>query len=142
MRIKNKLFNRKKEYPRIDNLVVVYVAVVLYFQLLLQISPIVTSLTATPLYNIQTYLGLLGGGLIVLDLFTTKRIWQGNYIGLLCVILVFAALASVRMISYGIKENLFSCAGWRFSLFWCTPAVTESIKRSWRRAFASCFTDC
>ena len=107
MRIKNKLFNRKKEYPRIDNLVVVYVAVVLYFQLLLQISPIVTSLTATPLYNIQTYLGLLGGGLIVLDLFTTKRIWQGNYIGLLCVILVFAALASVRMISYGIKENLF-----------------------------------
>ncbi len=108
MRVKDsKIFIREKEYPQIDNFVVLYVGVVLFFQTLLQISPIVTFLAATPLYSIQTYLGVLGGGLIVLDLFTTKRIWQGKYCLLLYGILVFAGLASMKMSAYGIKQNLF-----------------------------------
>lgn len=108
MRIKDsKIFIREKEYPKIDNFVVLYVAVVLFVQTLLQISPVVTALAATPLYSIQTYLGVLGGGLIVLDLFTTKRIWQGRYSFLLLAILVFAVLATDKMIAYGLKENLF-----------------------------------
>ena len=108
MRIKDsKIFIREKEYPKIDNFVVLYVGVVLFVQTLLQISPVVTALAATPLYSIQTYLGVLGGGLIVLDLFTTKRIWQGRYSFLLLAILVFAVLATDKMIAYGLKENLF-----------------------------------
>lgn len=103
----NRIFGREKEYPKIDGFVVNYVGVVLFFQTLLQISPIVTSLAATPLYSIQTYLGVLGGGLIMLDLFTTKRIWQGKYCLLLYGILVFAGVASMKMSAYGIKQNLF-----------------------------------
>ena len=101
------IFTRNKEYPVIDKIVVAYIGVVLFFQILLQISPVVTFLTTTPLYSIQTYLGLLGGFLIVLDCFTTKRIWQGKYCVLLLAILGLALLASVRTIAYGTKENLF-----------------------------------
>lgn len=90
-----------------DGVVMIYVATVLLFQILFQISPVVTFLAKTPLYSIQTYLGLLGGGLIVVDLFTTKKIWQGKYSWLLYAILALAAVASVRMIGYGVKENLF-----------------------------------
>ena len=101
------IFTRNKEYPVIDKIVVVYIGVVLFFQILLQISPAVTFLAKTPLYSIQTYLGLLGAFLILLDCFTTKRIWQGKYCVLLLVILALALLASVRTIAYGTKENLF-----------------------------------
>ena len=101
------IFTRNKEYPIIDTIVIAYVGIVLFFQILLQISPVITFLTRTPLYSIQTYLGLLGGFLIVLDCFTTKRLWEGKYCLLLWVILGLAVLASVRTISYGIRENLF-----------------------------------
>ena len=108
MQIKNyEMFIRKKEYPQIDRFVVIYVGVVLFFQTLLQISPVVTALAATPLYSIQTYLGVLGGGLIILDLFTTKRVWQGKYCYLLLTILAGALLATDKMVPYGIKENLY-----------------------------------
>lgn len=103
----SKITTPKREYPLIDHLIVGYVGILLLFQLFFQISPIVTFLTKTPLYSAQTYLGLLGGGLILLDLFTTKRIWQGKYSYFLYGILIVAALSSVRMISYGTKENLF-----------------------------------
>lgn len=103
----DKILIRRKEYPKIDNFVVIYVGVVLFFQILLQISPAVTFLASTPLYSVQTYLGILGGGLILVDLFTTKRIWQGRYVFFLLVILAVAAWASVRMRAYGTKENLF-----------------------------------
>ena len=109
---------RKREYPMIDKLIMAYIAVMLLFQIFFQISPMVTFLATTPLYSMQTYLGLLGGGLIVLDLFTTKRIWQGKFCILLYAILALAALASARMISYGMKENLFKLcwAGIQFVL--------------------------
>lgn len=103
----NRIFVHKKEYPQIDSFVIIYVGVVLFFQVLLQISPAVTFLASTPLYSIQTYLGVLGGGLILLDLFTTKRIWQGKYLVFLLAILFLAAYASVKMVAFGTKENIF-----------------------------------
>lgn len=103
----DRLTQREKEWPLIDKAILAYVAVMLLFQILFQISPVMSFLATTPLRSIQTYLGLLGGGLIVLDLFTTKRIWEGKQRLLLYAILVLAALASVRMIRYGVKENLF-----------------------------------
>ncbi len=105
--VADKVVRPTREYPLIDYIVIGYVGLLLLTQLLFQISPVVTFLTETPFYSSQTYLGLLGGALIVVDLFTTKRIWQGKYSYLLYGILIFAALASVRMISYGTKENLF-----------------------------------
>ena len=106
-RMLNKIFVRSREYPKFDNFVVIYVGIVLFFQVLLQISPAVTFLASTPLYSIQTYLGLLGGGLILVDLFTTKRVWQGRYVVFLLAILAFATVTSFQMHSYGTKENLF-----------------------------------
>ncbi|MBQ5711638.1 MAG: O-antigen ligase family protein [Oscillospiraceae bacterium] len=97
----------RRDYALIDSVIVAYCGSVLLVQILLQISPFVTFLATTPFYSIQTYLGLLGGALIVVDLFTTKRIWQGKYSLFLYGILALAALASVRMISYGMKENIF-----------------------------------
>lgn len=103
----SQLTTPKRNYPVVDAVVAGYCGFVLFVQILLQISPFMTFLATTPLYSIQTYLGLLGGALIVVDLFTTKRIWQGKYSIFLYVILLLAAVASVRMISYGTKENLF-----------------------------------
>lgn len=110
----------KRAFPAIDNLVVLYIAVVLLFQILFQISPVMTFMTKTPLYSIQTYLGLLGAVLIVLDLFTAKRLWQGAYSVLLFGICAMAALSSVRMISYGLRENLFKLcwAAIQFAIFY------------------------
>lgn len=102
-----RLTTPKRDYAAVDTAVVAYCGFVLLVQVLLQISPFMTFLATTPFYSIQTYLGLLGGALIVVDLFTTKRIWQGSYRFLLYAILALAAVASVRMISYGVKENLF-----------------------------------
>lgn len=99
--------NCDKSYPVIDGIIVGYVAVMLFCQLLLQIAPVLTFLARTPLYSIQAYLGLLGGALIIVDALTTKRLWQGRYGILLYATLVLAALASIRMISYGVKDNLF-----------------------------------
>lgn len=102
-----KVFRSSREYPTVDAIIIAYAATVLVFQVLMQISPFMTLLAKTPLYSIQTYLGLLGGGLILLDVFTTKKIWQGKYSLFLYAILVLAALSSLRTVSYGIKENLF-----------------------------------
>lgn len=102
-----KIVQSNKEYPVFDAVVLVYVAFTLFFQFLLQISPAVTLLTYTPLYSMQTYLGILGGVLIAVDFFTTKKIFKGKYCYLLYAICLLAALASVRMMSYGLKENIF-----------------------------------
>ena len=93
--------------PVLDRTVEVYVMVTLFFQVLLQISPAVTFLAYTPLYSIQTYLGLLGLVLIGADALIGGGIWRGKYCWLLYGIWAFAALASLRMLDYGLKENLF-----------------------------------
>ena len=135
----SKIFACNREYPVIDKIVVIYVAVLLFFQILLQISPAMSFLATTPLYSIQTYLGLLGGLLIVVDLFTTKKIWQGKFCICLYAILVLAALASVRTISYGTKENLFKLcwAAIQFVLIYsCVHRMdSDSLKRYIRTLF-------
>lgn len=103
----HKYLNTGKKIPGLDVVVVAYVITVLLFQLLFQISPVMKFFTNTPIYSIQTYLGVLGGVLIVIDFFTNKVMWKGKYCWLLYGILVFAGLASLRVIDYGVKENLY-----------------------------------
>lgn len=122
------IIRSKREYPLIDAIILIYIAVVFFVQVLFQISPVVTFLASTPFYSIQTYLGVLGGALILLDLFTTKRVWQGKYCLLLYAILVVMALASVRMISYGVKENLFKFC-WTAIQFVLVYTCTYRIQR-------------
>lgn len=106
----SRYMNMGKQLPWLDGIVVAYVAMVLFFQTLFQISPVVTWFTKTPLYSIQTYLGLLGGVLLFLDFFTNKVIWKGKNCLLLYGILVLAGLASLRVMDYGLKENIFKLA--------------------------------
>lgn len=130
----------QRTYPVFDAVVLVYIAFVLLVQVLFQISPAVTFFASTPLINIQTWLGLLGGALLAIDLFTSKRLWQGPFCLLLYGILVMAALASVRMIDYGVKQNLFKLcwATIQFALFYsCAYRMeTKRLKKYIRVLFA------
>ena len=116
----SRLTTARREYPAIDIAVLVYIALVLLVQVLFQISPAVTFFSATPLIELQTWLGLLGGALIAVDLFTSRRLWKGTYFLLLAGILFFALLASIRTLEYGVKHNLFKLcwAGIQFALFY------------------------
>ena len=120
----------KRDYGAVDLMVLIYCGLVLLMQIPLQISPCVTFLATTPLYSIQTYMGLLGCALIVVDFFTTKKIWQGKYSGFLYAILVLAAVSSLRMIEYGAKENLFKLcwAGIQFVLMYSCVYRTDCKK--------------
>ena len=108
------------KYPLLDHIVMVYVGVVLLTYVLFLIAPFVTLIAKTPLYSIQTYLGILGGVLLLADLFTNKTLWRGPYVILLYGICFIALISSVLTISYGISDNLFILC-WtvvQFSLFY------------------------
>lgn len=96
-----------RSFPLVDNIVIVYAAITMLFQVLFEISPVLSTFVNTPLYKMQTVLGIVGAGLIVLDVFTTKKVWSGKYSLFLYAILFLTVLSSVRMMSYGIRENLF-----------------------------------
>lgn len=127
-RTASRLTTAKRTYPVFDAAVLAYIALVLLVQVLFQISPVVTFLASTPLISIQTWLGLLGAALLAVDVFTSKRVWQGPYCLFLFAILAFAALASVRMIDYGMKENLykFCWAAIQFGLVYSCAYRTET----------------
>ena len=103
----SRLTTARRSYPIFDAVVLAYIALVLLVQVLFQISPAVTFFASTPLINIQTWLGLLGGALLAVDLFTNKRLWQTPFCLFLYGLLLLAAVASVRMVDYGVKENLY-----------------------------------
>ena len=129
----SRLTTARRSYPIFDAVVLAYIALVLLVQVLFQISPAVTFFASTPLINIQTWLGLAGGVLLAIDLFTTKRLWQGPYCLLLYGILALAVLASVRTLSYGVKENLYKLcwAAIQYGLFYsCSLRMeTEKLKK-------------
>lgn len=127
-----------KSYPIFDNIVVAYVAVTVLFQVLFQISPVMSFFVKTPLYEMQTYLGLLGGGLILVDLFTTKKIWNNKYSLFLYIILFIAALSSVRLISYGVKENLFKLC-WAAIQFIVVYSAPSRLKKEEFKKFIRIF---
>lgn len=130
--------------PVLDRTVEVYVMVTLFFQVLLQISPAVTFLAYTPLYSIQTYLGLLGLVLIGADALIGGGIWRGKYCWLLYGIWAFAALASLRMLDYGLKENLFKLcwAAIQFALMYSLAwrPNQDRIRRNFKRLYGLLLT--
>lgn len=130
----------KRAYPLLDRAILAYVALMLSVQVLFQISPVVTFFASTPLIELQTWLGLLGGALLLIDLFTTKRMFQSPCSVLLFGIFVFAALGSLRTLEYGIKSNLFKLcwAAIQFGLVYsCAYRMqTEKLKQYAKRLFA------
>ena len=140
----NRYLNTGRFFPLFEIVVMVYAAFTIITQVLLQISPFMTFLAKTPFYSIQTLLGLFGAALIVIDFFTNKTIWKGKYCYLLIGILVLAAIASVRMISYGTKENIFKLcwAAIQFTLFYSLAhrVSRETLKKYITGIFATVLT--
>lgn len=98
----------KNKYPIVNNIITIYVAVVLITFVLFQIAPFVTIIAKTPFYSIQTYLGLIGGLLLCIDLFTNKVLWRGKYCIFLYGICISALISTICMAHYGIMDNIFS----------------------------------
>lgn len=135
----SRLKTPKRTYPVLDQAVLAYVTLVLLVQVLLQISPMVTLFARMGLISIQTWLGILGAALLAVDFFTNKRLWQAPYVPLLLGILLLAAVASVRTVEYGVKQNLFKLcwAAIQFTLFYSCAhrAGVEELKKYGKRLF-------
>ena len=139
LRTYSRLKTPKHTYPVLDQVVLGYIALVLLVQVLLQISPVVSVFARVGLISIQTWLGLLGGALLAADFFTNKRSWQAPYLPLLLGILLLAAVAALRTVEYGVKENLFKLcwAAIHFTLFYSCAhrAGAEKLKQYGKRLF-------
>lgn len=127
-------------YPVWNRIILCYVGLSLIVFVLFLIAPVVTFAAKTPLYHIKRYLGLLGGALILVDVFTNRVLWRGPWCVLLYMICVLSAVASVRTIEYGIRTNLFMIA-WtliQMSLFYscCFRTDRESLRCYLGRLFA------
>jgi len=93
--------------PLLNKIIAIYIGITLVFQISSLIAPVLTALTYTPLYSFKTYLGIIGAGLIAVDLITNKVIWRGAYCWLLYGIVAVGVISSVFTLSYGISENIF-----------------------------------
>lgn len=116
-----------ERFPWMNKAMLLYSGAVMICFVLFLIAPFVTFISKTPLDHIQAYLGLLGAGLLCLDVVTSKVLWRGNYCVLLYGLCALAAVASVRTISYGVRDNLFLLC-WtaiQFAIFYTLPKRTS-----------------
>lgn len=123
----------EKEPLIIDWIIAAYAAVVLLVQILFLISPVMTFFSKTPLYSIQTYLGFLGGVLILIDMFTSRGLWRGAYCIFLYAICALAAVAAVRMIDYGMKENIYKLCWTAIQIALIYSCAYRLKRKQWRK---------
>jgi len=117
--------NSMDRFPLLNRAILGFVAVSTVVYCLFLIAPVVTFLAKTPLYHAQSFLGILGGLLLCADLVTNKGLWRGPWCVLLYGICAVAALASVRTISYGVKDNLYILA-------WSVIQIALFYSCAWR----------
>lgn len=101
----------------LDKSITTYMALCLGVYLIFTISPILSLIAKTPLYHAQSFLGIIGALLLLADVIFDRHIFRSAYVWLLLGIVAAAGLASLRTISYGMKDNLFN-------LCWATLAFT------------------
>lgn len=125
--------------PLLNQVILAYLALSLVTSALFLIAPVVSFLSRTPLGHMQAYLGILGAGLVCMDLLTNKVLWRGPYVALLYGICALAAVSSILTISYGVRDNLFQICwtGIEFALFYSCIFRTDRPKfhRYIRRVF-------
>ena len=95
------------KFPLLNKVIAIYIGITLIFQISSLIAPVLTALSYTPLYSFKTYFGIIGAGLVAVDLFTNKALWRGAYCWLLYGIVATAVLSSLLTFSYGITDNIF-----------------------------------
>lgn len=91
----------------INNIFKYYLFTAIICHVLFYIAPIASLMIGTPFYNFQRYLGVVGVGLIVLDLFTSRYLFKVKNIIFLYLLSGVAVISSILYMRYGIKENLF-----------------------------------
>ena len=99
--------NTVNKFPLLNKIITIYIGITLVFQISSLIAPVLTFLSYTPLYSFKTYLGLIGAGLIAVDLVTNKVLWRGAYCWLMYGIVAISAISSLLTFSYGISKNVF-----------------------------------
>lgn len=128
-----------QKYPIINRIISIYVGLVLLCFTLYTIAPFVTIIGKTPLYSSKTYLGILGGLLLCMDLFTNKGLWRGPYVIWLYALAAVSVVSSLITMRYGVKQNLFMIC-WvavQFALVYscCCRMDRESFGRYVHRIF-------
>lgn len=119
----------KKEW--IDKMILHYIWMTIVIFTLMMISPVLSFLTKTPFYHIQTYLGLFGIVLLGIDVLTQRKSFKSKYVFLLYGIALVALMAAIKTREFGLKDNLFSIT-WailNFSLFYSIS--TRIAKEKW-----------
>ena len=109
-----------ERYPILNHIIVFYIGVTIVCNVLFLIYPFVFVVAGTPVYHVKTYLGIAGALLLALDVFTNKVVWRGPHCVFLYALSIVSVFASIRTLSYGIKDNLFLIC-WitiQFSLFY------------------------
>ena len=101
---------RKKERNLFDKIVLWYVTVSVLSHCFLLIAPVLTFISPTPFYHIESILGGLGGILLLYDFFTERLCFKAKFSGWLYIMLFAAVISSLRTFPLGIKENIFSIA--------------------------------
>lgn len=121
-------------FPIINHVIMVYLGLVMLCFTLYTIAPFVTFIGKTPFYSSKSYLGILGGLLLVVDLFTNRGLWRGPYVIALYTVAAISVVSSLLTISYGIKQNLFLLC-WtavQFALFYsCAWRVSRDAFRKY-----------
>nr|WP_306790245.1 O-antigen ligase family protein [Trueperella sp. zg.1013] len=115
----------RKEF--FDKIVLHYIWITIVVFTLMIISPVLSFLTKTPFYHLQSYLGIFGALLLAVDVLLQRTVFKAKYVYLLYLISFIALIATVRTREFGIKDNLFSIA-WAtisFSLFYSISARIE-----------------
>lgn len=116
--------------PLLNQVILAYIALSLVTSALFLIAPVVSFLSQTPLRHMQAYLGILGAGLVCMDLFTNRVLWRGPYVALLYGICALAVVSSILTVSYGIRDNLYQICwtGIEFALFYSCISRTDRPK--------------
>lgn len=124
----------------LDKIIKYYIGITIIAFQLYTIAPFISFISGNFLYSFKTYLGLIGGVLIVADLVTQKNILKGQYWKLLFIFLILAILSAFKMRRYGVKDNIFNIA-WvtiQFSIFYSFiySLNKESIFKMLKRIFS------
>lgn len=127
--------------PVLNHIIMGYLGISVVCFALFLIAPFVTIVANTPFYSMKAYLGVFGAVLLLIDIFTNRGLWRGNYCLLLFAVCAVAGISSLMTVSYGVKDNLFLLCwtGLQFSLFYsCASRIDEKTLK--RYLMASFFT--
>ena len=134
----------KREENIFDKIVLWYVTVAILSHCFLLIAPVLTSISYTPIYRIESILGAVGGLILLYDFFTERLCFKAKFSGWLYIMLFAALISSLRTLSLGVKENIFDIAWMTICIALIYPASLrispDHLKKHLKRLSLSMLT--